>query len=199
MSLAQWATHPSDITLYEPRTITGVDIDNQRYITSKSRRHATGTLDDQRDQKIMASYPLIIAQFDLPNHPRRTEHWRLVALQDKDNAHEFELAGNWSNFQYVAGRATRFGRLQTLRGGCQVGTVPIERIEWLKTRLAAVEIVHNNLDFDGQNWILNALKMLRADGMPVTVTSEVSIRKELALEKERWDAGEDTVEDRLFA
>lgn len=146
----------------------------------------------------MTSYPLIVAHYDLQGHPRRTERWSLVALQDANNVFEFELTGSWNNYQYIAGHKTRFGRTQTLRGGCKVGTIPAAKIDWLKTRLRDIEVVYNDINFDSQDWVLAALRMLRADGLPISLTSETNIREELAAERVRWDVGEDTIEDRLF-
>ncbi|KAG6813702.1 hypothetical protein H0H92_008109 [Tricholoma furcatifolium] len=137
----------------------------------------------------MGSMPLIVAQYDLQGHPRRTEHWSLVALSDAQNGYEFELSGNWNNFQYKAGRITCFGRTPALRGGCHVGSVPPGRIEWLRERLRDVEVVYNDVNFDCQDWVLGALRMLQADGMGIRLTSEVNIRRELAVERVRQNPG----------
>ncbi|RDB28042.1 hypothetical protein Hypma_002197 [Hypsizygus marmoreus] len=147
----------------------------------------------------MTSYPLIVAQYELEGpHPRRTEHWNLVVLQDPNHAHVFDIIGNHSNFQYYPYYTDRFSRMQRLQGGCHVGTISAAQLKWLETRLRSVEIVYNDVNFDCQDWVLNALRMLREDGLAITLTSEKTIREELKREQERWDVGDDTLEDRLF-
>jgi len=59
--------------------------------------------------------------------------------------------------------------------------------------------VYGDDDFDCQTWVLEALRLIQNDnGVELRIISEELIRKELAREKERWESGEDTVEDRLF-
>ncbi|KAG5648697.1 hypothetical protein DXG03_000043 [Asterophora parasitica] len=148
----------------------------------------------------VTDYPLVIAQFDHQGHPRRTEHWSLVAMQGGGgNAHVFEIAGNRSNFNYNPHHTQCFGRDQDMRGGCQVGTIPATSIAWMKERLRTVEIVYNDVNFDCQDWVLNVLRIRQAEGVTITLTAEDKIREEMAAEKVRWDFGDDTVEDRLFA
>ncbi|KAF8065005.1 hypothetical protein FPV67DRAFT_1450842 [Lyophyllum atratum] len=147
----------------------------------------------------MASYPLIVAQYNLEGHPRRTEHWSLAALLDVDRAHIFELAGNSSTYQYSSQIDNRFGRSQRLRGGCHVGSIAADKVDWLENRLRDVTVVYGDEEFDCQTWVLEALRLISNDnGVELRVISEKLIREELIREIERWESGEDTVEDRLF-
>ncbi|KAG6840142.1 hypothetical protein C0991_008579 [Blastosporella zonata] len=153
------------------------------------------------NKQVMGTYPLIIAQFNLQGHPGPSEHWSLVAMADKNNAFVFEISGNSSNFKFNPHHLPHFGRNQSLRGGCQVGTVQAESMEWMEDRLSELAIVYNDPNFDCQTWVLIAINTLRqADttGVAITLTDEAKIREEMELEKQRWDDGDDTVEDRLF-
>jgi len=141
---------------------------------------------------------LIVAQFAIEGHPRRTEHWSLVALRSKNDAHVFELKGNYDSFTYVPSDVTEFAANPSLRGGCHVGTVGADKVESLKTRLRDVEVIRNNPNFDCQTWVMEALRVMKEDGDIIEDISEARIRGELGMEKDRWESVEDTLETRLF-
>jgi hypothetical protein len=61
-----------------------------------------------------------------------------------------------------------------------------------------VIIVYGDPEFDCQTWVLDGLRLIQRDGVDVRTTSEERIRQELALERERWNNGDDTLEERLF-
>ncbi|KAF8163397.1 hypothetical protein B0H34DRAFT_322003 [Crassisporium funariophilum] len=110
------------------------------------------------------------------------------------------LLATQAHFIMLSSEFDKFSRSETLRGGCLVGHIAPDKLDWLKTRLQGVTIVYNDPEFDCQTWVLDALRFIRDDeGVEVRNTNEERIRKELALEKERWDSGEDTIENRLFA
>jgi len=52
-----------------------------------------------QEQNFMASY-LIVAQFSIKGHPRRTEHWSIVVLFNQNDGYVFELVGNYDTFTY---------------------------------------------------------------------------------------------------
>jgi len=146
----------------------------------------------------MSSCPLIIAQYAITGHPRRTEHWSLVALQTKYDATIFEIQGNYDSFKYEPHDVTKFATSQSLRGGCHIGTIAVDKIKPLQERLKAIEVVRNDPNFDCQTWVMEALRLMKEDGDITVDVGEARIRQELAREKDRWESVEDTVEDRLF-
>jgi len=150
----------------------------------------------------MPTYPLVVAQYDLQGHKYLCEHWSLAALETKKKAHIFRLVGNPDNFAYEATTDSNFAGAHALCGGCLVGNVDPERLEWMKTKLGEVPIIRNKPDdFDCQVWVIESLRFLKEaaePGVEITLVSERGIRKELKDEKERWELGEDTLEDRLF-
>jgi hypothetical protein len=146
----------------------------------------------------MATYPLIIIQYPISGHIRRTEHWSLVAMKSRQEAYVFEVVGNHDTYAYVPRLDTSFGQSQTTHGGCQVGTITAEKLDWLEKRLKDVAVVPHDIEFDCQTWVIDAVRMLKNDGVEITEVSERNIRTELARESERWEVAEDTIEERLF-
>lgn len=147
----------------------------------------------------MATYPLIVAQYSIQGHATRTEHWSLVALcGSKNRARIFEVVGNPDTFLYSTKTVASFRSSRTLCGGCHVGNIFAGELDWLEDRLKAVSVRRNDPEFDCQTWVIAALRLLKEDGVVFQQINERFVRDELAKDYERWDVGDDTVEERLF-
>ena len=149
----------------------------------------------------MATYPLVVAQHRIEGHPRRTEHWNLVAVVSKDTARIYELVGNYDTFLYsTTVDANRFSQSERLRGGCKVGEIPADSLDWLETKLQDVQVVRNDPDFDCQTWVMNAIWLLKetAKGIIDSRVNERFIREELKMEDERWEAADEILFERLL-
>jgi hypothetical protein len=149
-------------------------------------------------QMSSSSLPLIIAQFAISGHPRRTEHWALVALWSKNNGRVFQIVGNTDSFTYDAGDVDEFSASSTFCGGCLVGYVEANSLHRLDEKLKDIQIIRGDPSFDCQTWAISALETIDGDGIQITERREQPIRTELMLDKARWDVAEDTVEERLF-
>lgn len=147
--------------------------------------------------------PLVVAQYNLESHPRRTEHWALAVLRSRLKAEIFEVAGTSDTFNYAPRCDDTFSRHPQLRGGCLVGRVRSDRLDWLREALGnSVAIIRYSDAWDCQDWVMDALRYLKdraEDGVEVRIARERAIREELVLERERWDTAEDTIEERLFS
>ncbi|KAF8961847.1 hypothetical protein BDZ97DRAFT_1827419, partial [Flammula alnicola] len=130
------------------------------------------------------------------------EHWALAALESKQKAHIFQLIGNTDTFAYEPSTEDKFAAEKNLCGGCMVGGVESDQLEWIKQKLAEVSVIRNKPEeFDCQTWVVEALRSLKYAKLPGVEINEVSdknIRTELKAEKERWNIGEDTLEDSLL-
>ncbi|KAL1748090.1 hypothetical protein HDZ31DRAFT_30372 [Schizophyllum fasciatum] len=146
------------------------------------------------------AHPLIVYQRALDSHVRRTEHWGLAVLFSRTAARVFEIVGNTDSFGYVPRAAPSYAADPAWRGGLLVAHVPRVDIDALDARLRALPIVKSDPDFDCQIWVLAALRALKQDGVipPDIDVRETVVRAELELEKERWEAADDTVDERLF-
>jgi len=152
------------------------------------------------------THPLLVVQWKIVGHPRRTEHWCLVALTSKTSAYLYQLAGNYDTFTYDFAFVEPFlvSRDDSVRGGCQVGEVPLSgpgSAEWLGEKLKEVRVVRHDPGFDCQNWIMEAIWFLKeSEEGPAIIypgVSERKIREELTEEMERWEVAEDTLLERL--
>lgn len=149
----------------------------------------------------MTTYPLIVAQYPLTGHIRRSAHWNLIVMKTLKDVHVFELAGNHDTFAYVSRVEGSFGSTQTMQGGCQVGNIAEEKLDWFEKHLQDVRIIRHDVDFDCQTWVMEAIRdirMLKEDGVEIFGVTERGVRAELELELERWEVAEDTIEERLF-
>lgn len=154
------------------------------------------------------TYPLAVIQWKINGHPRRTEHWSLVALKSKQSAYVYMLAGNYDSFTYDWSFVEEFFRPladDNMRGGCLVGAIPVSgpgSPEWLGQKLQEVRVVRQDPSFDGQNWVMEAIWMLKGleevKGIILPDINERKIRDEMTQEKERWEEADDTLIERLF-
>ena len=132
-------------------------------------------------------------------HPRRTEHWALAVPISHSIAHVFQLEGNYDTFHYTSARVDRFSESSSMRGGIQIGEIQTGAVSWLGERLKDVRVITCNPDFDCQNWVLDAVRLLRdTGGIIYPGITEQFVRYELYREKERWEIAEDTIIERLF-
>jgi hypothetical protein len=117
-----------------------------------------------------------------------------------NDAHVFEIIGNTNTYEYVPRPVARFSSSNKLRGGCQIGVIRRDLIGWLEDRLQQVQIIRNNPQWDCQDWVMEAIRWMKWNGVIAADidTRESRIRAELVGEKERWEVADDTVEYRLF-
>ncbi|KZW01986.1 hypothetical protein EXIGLDRAFT_760217 [Exidia glandulosa HHB12029] len=144
---------------------------------------------------------LVVAQYEIQGHPRRTEHWALVVLHNKHVADIYEIVGGITNYRLQPKRVTSYSRAASLRGGCHVGYIASTSLEQLLAYLQQVRVVRNSVDWDCQTWVWEALVHLRSARLPqfrINIFEDHKIRHELAQEMERWNGSEDLLEDRLF-
>lgn len=75
-------------------------------------------------------------------------------------------------------------------------------MEWIIEKLREVEVIrYEPGEFDCQMWIVQALRLLKdaeEEGVNILEVSDRNIREELTKERERWELGEDTFQERLF-
>ncbi|KIY73453.1 hypothetical protein CYLTODRAFT_241343 [Cylindrobasidium torrendii FP15055 ss-10] len=147
------------------------------------------------------TFPLIVAQWALRNHWRRTEHWGLAALTsvDKGTMRVFQVAGNMDSFEFEACHHNTAER--DFLGGVHVGNVSAAdgELEKLEQRLRNINVKKGDPDWDCQSWVIDALQELRMaeTGIVFAGMSERAIRAELEEEKEREETGHCLVHERL--
>ena len=145
--------------------------------------------------------PLIVAQYQvIGHHPLGpSKHWSLVALASRMHAHVFELHGNPSSYGFVARFEDKFSKAPHLRGGYQVGFIRIDQLAWLQEKLRELPIIMDDMDrFNSQIWVINALQLLKEEGVISVDIGYGSVREELEKEQQRWEVADDTLEERLF-
>ena len=149
----------------------------------------------------MTSYPLILLQYNIEGHPRRTEHWSLVVPLSRSHAHVFQLEGNYDTFRYEYSYDNKFSESESssMRGGVRIGEIQPDAVLWLREKLREVRVVRHDPDFDCQNWILEAIQCLKdVGGIIYSGITERGVRQGLYEEKERWEAADDTILERLY-
>ncbi|KAF9527664.1 hypothetical protein CPB83DRAFT_884077 [Crepidotus variabilis] len=142
--------------------------------------------------------PLIVAQIALIGHPRRTEHWSIIALDSTTGQSRiFELAGNYDTFAFVPKSIPFSSRKPDYRGGFYVCEIEKEKLEEVEELLQSVPIIKHTPEYDSQNWVVLALRKLQEEGLVPRDVTENAIREELEKEKERWEIADDTLVERL--
>lgn len=200
---------PSAFPLWEDSGSLMIELMNIELDISHKRSHggfresSTSLSENAQEVSAMPAYHLIVAQYDLlRGHKYRNEHWSLVALKNKDEAHIFQLFGNADTFVYLPSRHPSFQTSENLCGGCVVGSVEEGKVEWVLEKLREVEVIrYKPGEFDCQTWVIQALRLLKdaeEEGVNILEVSDRKIREELMEERERWELGEDTLEERLF-
>jgi len=147
------------------------------------------------------SHPLDIMQYKIEGHPRCTEHWSLAVPLSRNDAHAFQLKGNYDTFLYDYDYDTKFSELASAaRGGILIGVIPSGKLSWLKEKLKEVQVSHHNPEFDCQNWVLEAIQLLKeTEGIINSGITEKKVRQELEEEEGRWEVADDTIIERLYS
>lgn len=149
----------------------------------------------------MPNLPLIVAQYQLHGHRNgpQYKHWSLVMLWSRDEAYIFDVQGATGTFVYDPRAVKRFNSSRSLRGGYFVGEFPAESLGWLIEKLKEVPIPYYDETWDCQSWVMDALCRLKDVGGIITKNiGRAHIKQELQRDEERFEYGEDTVEERLF-
>lgn len=146
--------------------------------------------------------PLLVTQYAITGHPRRSEHWAFVIARSAREGDLHELRGNKDSFTYVVERNARFAAAIAIRGGVHVGWVqptPAGLKHFIGVLQTEVPVIHCDPLWDSQNWTIEALRALKDAGFVFRNVSESSLRKEMRDERERWECADDVVYERLFA
>ncbi|KAF8710183.1 hypothetical protein AX14_013322 [Amanita brunnescens Koide BX004] len=115
----------------------------------------------------------------------------------RSDAHVFQLEGNYDTFRYEYSYVNRFW--DSSCGGVRIGEIRPDATPWLKEKLQEVRVVRNDPDFDCQTWVLEAIQLLKdVGGIIYSGITERGVRQELYEEKERWEAADDTIIERLY-
>ncbi|KLO18777.1 hypothetical protein SCHPADRAFT_899348 [Schizopora paradoxa] len=145
--------------------------------------------------------PILILQYAIQGHVRRTEHWSIAVITDtrSSSARIFEMKGNTDSFAFGAKDVHNIAASSSYCGGVQIGEIDVKELENLETWLKCIAIRHNDPQWDCQDWVMDALRELKMDNRGVVFDdmTERYIRKEMNVEKERDEMGQDTVHDRL--
>lgn len=141
------------------------------------------------------TFPLILAQFSQPNGG---EHWTLNVIESPDRIHTFEIRGNRDSYTYVHDRMKNIDRVESYRGGCHVGNVPVDKVEAMRAKLKEVTINKQEPRWNPQIWVLDAIKAMKEEGWAFAGLNEVFTRRELQKDFLRWELVEDTVYERLL-
>lgn len=148
------------------------------------------------------TYPLIVAQWALNTHWRRTVHWGLAVLTsvEKGTMRVYQISGNLDSFEFEASSAHNTSERDFL-GGIHVGNVSVAKgeMEILEKQLWDIQVNRADRDWDCQTWVIDALQELRMaeSGIVFDGMSDRVIRKELEAEKEREQTGHSLVHERL--
>jgi len=89
-------------------------------------------------------------------------------------------------------------RVESYRGGCHVGNLPVDKVEAMRLKLKEVIINKQEPRWNPQVWGLDAIKALKDEGWAFAGLNEVFIRRELQKDWLRWELVEDTVYERLL-
>lgn len=145
--------------------------------------------------------PILILQYSIKGHVRRTEHWSIAVITDtrSSSARIFEMKGNTDTFAFGAKDVRNIAASRSYCGGVQVGEVDAKELASLEDWLKAIDVRHSDPQWDCQDWVMDALRELKMDerGIVFDNMTEKYIRKEMDEEKERDQTGQDIVHDRL--
>ncbi len=82
--------------------------------------------------------PILVLQYSISGHVRRTEHWSLAVITDiqTSSARIFEVQGNMDSFTFESKDVRNISSSKSFCGGVQVGEVNVKELvsleAWLK-------------------------------------------------------------------
>lgn len=144
------------------------------------------------------SYRLVVGQWDI-GRADGEKHWGFVVPTGPGGmVNVYHIEGNTDTFAYVKKQSDASKSL-AIRGGCRVGYIKHDRLEWLDEQFRKVTVTRNDPKFNCQTWVMAAFQLLKTQGGTV-ISPEISantIRHELTLEFERSEVGVNTIFDQV--
>lgn len=89
-------------------------------------------------------------------------HWALILMKNKSTGKAYQIQGSTSTYSYRApDRHIKPFKSSTFMGMVEVGFIPNKRRNEFKQFLSIVPVIHGDLQWNCQNWIINVLDQLR--------------------------------------
>ncbi|TFK72392.1 hypothetical protein BDN72DRAFT_792613 [Pluteus cervinus] len=145
-----------------------------------------------------AIYPILVCQFNYQGHSDDAPHWALVVLISRHVAYIYEVLGGVDNFFFQRRRMETFVGSQTLRGGCKIGEIPADSLDFLEQKLRETPVIRQDPQWTSKTWVVHAIRHLQEYKIVFSHVNERHVRDELASDLKRWHELEDTVVERTY-
>lgn len=146
-----------------------------------------------------STYPILVCQFNYQGAlADDAPHWALVVLVSRHVAYTYEVLGGIDTFFYQRRRTDAFICSQTLRGGCKVGEIACDRLDFLEQKLCEIPVVRSDPEWTSRTWVVHAIRLLQEYKIVYSHVNERRIREELAHDLKRWNELKDTVVERTY-
>ncbi|GJJ11060.1 hypothetical protein Clacol_005291 [Clathrus columnatus] len=114
-------------------------------------------------------------------------HWALILMKNRRSGKEYQIEGSTITYSYLPPeKNVKPLTISTFLGMTEVGVIPNKRRDEFKQILATVPVVLGDLQWNCQNWVIDAMSTLRKAGFNVQDSSHDELLKRLdALRRKR--------------
>lgn len=130
----------------------------------------------------MPTTTLSVAQY---GHPllKGAKHWSFLLHKSGGYAIAYQVTGSTDTYTYKDPEEVQIKKSQTYMGRVDVGNVETTGIGRVEEVFKNVPITRGDLQWNCQNWVIQALKALRDDGFAVDALTLEELKGKLQLAK----------------
>lgn len=120
------------------------------------------------------SYSLHVGQY---GHTmlKGVRHWAFLLMTSNLEARLFQITGSTTTYEWSPPKDVQPGKSQSFLGSTKVGLIEASRYDEFVQILESVPIVRNDLGWNCQNWIVNAMAKLEQHGFQVPAKTKTGI------------------------
>jgi len=130
----------------------------------------------------MPNTTVSVAQY---GHPllKGAKHWSLLLLKPGGYAVAYQLSGSTDTYAFKDPEEIQIRKSQTYMGRVDIGNVDATKLGRVDKVLRSVPITRGNLQWNCQNWVIQALYALQNDGFAVDALTLEDLQAKLQLVK----------------
>lgn len=134
----------------------------------------------------MATRNLAVGQYGHPMLPG-AKHWSFLLRTDQKTTVAYQITGSTTKYEIKAPEVVVPKKSTTFMGAVQVGQIEPDQVNQFWETLKNVPVTHGNRNWNCQNWIIEALAALAANGFAVDVLTKEALADKLAKLSEEDD------------
>ncbi|KAL0958197.1 hypothetical protein HGRIS_000360 [Hohenbuehelia grisea] len=111
---------------------------------------------------------------------RGAKHWSFLLMNFDGTAIAYQISGSTNDYYLKDPVLVVPNRVQSYMGRVNVGQISVERVKDFDDVLKSVPVIRGSLQWNCQDWIIDALTMLRYNGFRVEALTKEALTLRLS-------------------